>query len=166
MTTPVYHEFSATVNPQPNDRPYRVRANGQVFWLSVIRTCGHDDLVPDELGGYEFASRDDIPCGHCRQAAQRAGVATLIQYQPKQYQAKGSGGAGSSRRPGEHRNRPRRTTRRDQAIAAAWELYSGADKFLAEVEAGQHHDAPHVIALAKKFRAQGLRQLRALGVVL
>ena len=165
MTSSIIANSAPSVKPSP-DRPYRVTCGGQSFWLSVIRTCGHDDLVPDEMGGYEFAARDDIPCGHCRQAAQRAGVATLIQYQPKQYQARGSGGAGSSRRPGEHRNRPRRTTRRDQAIAAAWELYSGADKFLAEVEAGQHHDAPHVIALAKKFRAQGLRQLRALGVVL
>jgi hypothetical protein len=164
-------------NPAPSvkTRPYLVTSNGRRYWLSVYRACGHDELVDaaDNRGDYtaqDWAARNDIPCAACRRKAdaQRPTVPTLIQYLPKQYQHKSGGGSGSgsTRRATTHRNRRSRSTSRDARIAAAWDLYSGADRFLAEVAAGQHHDAPPVIALAKKFRAQGLRQLRALGVVL
>ena len=154
-------------------RPTLITCGGRRYWLSVIRACGHDELIPADDNradhtAQQWAARDDIPCAACRHLtdSQRPVPPTLIHYQPRQAQPTSGPRGGSGRRPSSHRNRRPLTTRRDEQIAAAWNLYHGADKFLAEVEAGQHHDAPHVIALAKQFRAQGLRQLRALGVVL
>lgn len=150
----------------------RITCAGHAYYESVERLCGHVDYVPTDdnradCTAAEWASRADVLCADCRRQrdAQRPTVPTLIG-KPYGESRGGSGGGHGSKRPTEHKNRRPRTTRRDQAIAAAWQLYNGADKFLTEAADGRYDSAPHVIALARRFRAQGLRQLRALGVVL
>lgn len=148
----------------PSDRPYRITCGGRRYWQSVIRSCGHDDLVPDELGGHEFASRADIPCAACRRERDRAAlaVATLIG-QPYAGSRSGSGSGRSAKRPTEHRGRRQRRPSRQRQILDALHNFNAALDFLAEVEAGQRTATDAAIAHARSVGASALRTLRQLG---
>lgn len=149
--------------PSVKTRPYRITCGGRAYWLSVLRTCGHDDLIPDEPGGYEFASRPDIPCAQCRRQTDRTRAVPSLIGQPY---ADSRGRASAGRRPtrpSTHpRRRPRRTFRQRQIRDALTDFNAALD-FLAEIENGQRTATDHAITHARTVGAQALRRLRQLG---
>ena len=146
----------------PPARPYLVTCGGRRYWLSVIRACGHDDLIPDEPGGHDFASRDDIPCAACRSQTSRPSVPSLIG-QPYGSHRGGAGAGRATRRPTEHRGRrPRRPSRQRQIMDALHDFNAALD-FLAEVQLHQRHATDEAIAHAQRVGDQALRRLRQLG---
>lgn len=162
MIAPSIQENPASVKTQ--SRPRRVTCGGHRYWQSVIRSCGHDDLIPDELGGYEFAARDDIPCADCRRQRDRAAlaVATLIG-QPYPGSRGGSASGRSAKRPTEHRGRRQRRPSRQRQILDALHTFNAALDFLSEIELGQRTATDQAIAHARAVGAQALRALRQLG---
>lgn len=148
------------------ERPIRYTRDGRVWWISVTRSCGHTDFIPDDdsvHGAQDFAARTDVKCGRCRQADHEAAP-----YIPAPRATKSSHGsrtgAGSDSRPSRATNRKHRPSDDDKTQDAIW-WYTNADDFLKAVDAGQVKASAHSIAFAKNKRAEALRTLKKLGAV-
>lgn len=173
--------MNASLSTSPSgvkpETPIRYTQGGRVWWISVTRTCGHIDQIPDDdsvHGAQEFAARADVKCGRCRQADWQAERDAAPYSSPPRRPSRSSNPSHAGRSPSRDTDsrssrtrsasRKQRPSRDDQINDASW-WYINADDFLQAVARGEIQASQHSIAYAKNKRADALRTLRALGAV-
>lgn len=156
-------------SPPPVNTPL-IRRDGRSYYQSVVRACGHDELVPaadGRDGAAEWAQRADIDCHACRMARHQAQISAapnLLSRPTRRSASHAGGGNGATRTPTPRRPRARRPRKTAQELIALRDTLELYNEFLDLVTAGALDVMAETVNSVIRKRDALQRQLRAYGV--